>query len=177
MYYYEMTLNRKDAYAIMIAWTMSMNYGPEVRKYVIVDRCDSNKIILGLAISEKYIFYKNSILEDKCFLQILISRSYRLRKIFGNNIGIKIYKRIRFKFYPVDYPGIENYVVVENYSFTGPTYYTSQITHMVAGKIIGIIQGTCIQYKGENKDTEFLIKVNENQENKQKINWNKIEIL
>lgn len=174
MYYYEMTLNRKDAYAIMIAWITSMNYGPEVGKYVIVDRCDCNKIILGLAISEKYIFYKNSILEDKYFLQILI-RSYRLRKIFGNNIGIKIYKRIRFKFYPVDYPGIENYVVVENYS-----YYTSQITYMVAGKVIGIIQGTCMQcmqYKGENKDAEFLMKVNENQENKQKINWNKIEIL
>ena len=71
MYYYEMTLNRKDAYAIMIAWVMSMNYGPEVGKYIIVDRCDSNKIILGLAIPENYIFNKNSILEDEYFLQIL----------------------------------------------------------------------------------------------------------
>lgn len=177
MYYYEMTLNRKDAYAIMISWVVSMNYGPEVGKYIIVNRCDSNKIILGLAISENYIFNKNSILEDEHFLQILIM-SYRLGKRFGNNIGIKLYKRIRFKFYPVDYPGIENYVVVENYSFTGPTYYTSQITYMVAGKVIGIIQGTCLQCtKGRDKDAEFLIKVNENQENKQKINWNKIEML
>ena len=175
MYYYEMTLNRKDAYAIMIAWVMSMNYGPEVGKYIIVDRCDSNKIILGLAIPENYIFNKNSILEDEYFLQIL-TRRYHLRKIYGNNIDvIKIYKRIRFKFYPVDYPGIEKYIVTKKeYS----SYFTSQITYRITGKIIGIIQGTCLQCtKRRDKDAEFLMKVNENQENKQKINWNKIEML
>lgn len=173
MYYYEMTLNRKDAYAIMITWVMSMNYGPEVGKYTIVNRCDSNKIILGLAIPENYIFNKNSILEDEHFLQILIM-SYRLGKIFGNNIGIKLYKRIRFKFYPVDYPGIEKYIVTKKkYS----SYFTSQITYRITGKIIGIIQGTYLQCTKRNKNAEFLIKVNENQENKQKINWNKIEML